>query len=170
LTVRHLYALYPYENQLYTVETTGAVLRQALERSAAFFEQYPVALGTSLTNPRIYGYNFDIAGGVSYQIDLTRPVGERIVRLEFQGRPLTPDQKLRLAVNSYRYAGGGGYQMFRSEKIIRRERREIRELLIEYVRQAGRLESAVDNNWEIIPAAARQALFDSVQPRLAVSP
>jgi len=170
LTVRHLYALYPYENQLYTIETTGDVLRRALEQSAAFFEQHPAPHGAALTNPRIYGYNFDIAGGVSYQIDLTRPVGERIVRLEFQGRPITPDQKLRLAVNSYRYAGGGGYQMFRGEKILRRERRQIRDLLINYVRQAGRVDSIVDNNWRIIPESARQALLDSVRPRVATSP
>lgn len=164
LTVRHLYALYPYENQLYTIETTGAALRQALEHAAQFFQAYPVAPGQPLTNPRMLGYNFDIAGGVSYEIDLAKPVGERIVNLQFQGQPLDPARKLRLALNSYRYAGGGGYTMFRGAKILQRVDREIRDLLIDYLREQGTLSPAVDNNWRIIPHAARQALLDSVRP------
>lgn len=165
VTIRHIYALYPYENQLFTIETTGAIVRQALEESAQFFQSYPFAAGVPLTNPRILGYNFDIAGGVRYQIDLTKPVGERIVGLQFQGQPLEPGRKLRLALNSYRYAGGGGYTMFRGAKIVRRSGKEMRELLIDYLREVGRLEPTVDNNWQIIPEAARQALLDSVKPR-----
>lgn len=172
LTIRHLYALYPYENQLYTIETTGAALRQALEHAAEYFQGFPVAPGAPLTNPRFAPDNFDIAGGVSYEMDLTRPVGERIVELRFQGQPLEPGRRLRLALNSYRYAGGGGYRMFSGAKIVHRTEREVRELLIEYVRERGRLEPPVDNNWRIVPETARQALLDSVRPRpvVGVSP
>lgn len=168
LTVRQLYALYPYENQLYTVETTGAALRRALEHSAEYFQGYPVAAGQPLTNPRIANYNFDIAGGVTYSIDLSRPLGERIVDLRFEGESLAPTRKLRLVVNSYRYAGGGGYEMLRGAKILYRSGREMRELLIDYLRELGRLEPTVDNNWRILPDAARQALIEWVStPRQA---
>ena len=50
---------------------------------------------------------------MSYEIDLTRPVGDRIRDLQFHGKPLDPAQTLRVAINNYRYTGGGGYSVYK---------------------------------------------------------
>ena len=47
---------------------------------------------------------FDIFGGVSYNIDLRKPSGEKIVDLKLaDGTPVTDDMKIKLGMNSYRF-------------------------------------------------------------------
>lgn len=170
VTIRNVYGLYFYENKLFTVEVTGAQLKEALEYSARSFKSYPWAASES-PFADVAGYNYDMAEGVSYRIDLSRPAGSRIVNLEFQGAPLAPERKLRLAVNSYRWSGGGRYDMLRHAKVLHRTGAEVRELIIDYLLEKKKVPGAVDRNWEIIPAEARQALLDWVNtPPLARLP
>ncbi len=159
VTIRDLYRLYLYENTLYTVEITGARLKQALERAAKELPAFPLAAGAA---PRPPGYTFDMAEGVSYQIDVRRPEGDRILNLTFQGQPLDPARKLTLAFNSYRWSGGGSYDMLRHAKVVRRTGEQVREYLIQYVREHPQVPTTVDHNWEIVPAPDRQALIDFV--------
>jgi 2',3'-cyclic-nucleotide 2'-phosphodiesterase/3'-nucleotidase len=109
VTVRQIAALYVYENTLYTLEMTGAQLKDALEHAASFYSGWPLAEGQKEKLP---DYNSDNAEGVSYVIDLTQPVGERIRNLTYKGSPLDPAQKLRVAINNDRYTGGGGYSVY----------------------------------------------------------
>jgi len=155
VTVRQIASLYIYENILYTVEMTGAQLRQALEHAASYYPAWPFKPDEPL---RLPGYNADSAEGVSYKIDLTRPVGQRIRDLSYKGRPLDAAEKFRVATNNYRYTGGGGYEVFRGLPILYRSPREIRELLIEYVSRLGAIPPEADHNWEIVPAEAAEAL------------
>ena len=160
LTIRDVYRLYFYENKLYTVEITGAQLKQALEYSARSFNTYPwPADGSPLAD--LPGYNYDMAEGVSYQIDVSRPPGERIVNLQFQGAPLAPERKLRVALNSYRWSGGGAYDMLRHAKVVNEGDQEVRELIIAYLleQKEKKFIPATDRNWEIIPAEARAAII-----------
>ncbi len=99
-----------------------------------------------------------MAEGVNYQIDLRRPPGERIVNLTFEGKPLDAARRLRLAFNSYRWSGGGSYNMLRHGKVVHRVDEQVRELIIQYVLERGQVETKVDRNWEIIPDEARHAL------------
>jgi 2',3'-cyclic-nucleotide 2'-phosphodiesterase/3'-nucleotidase len=104
------------------------------------------------------GYNYDMAEGVTYEIDLTKPVGQRITDLRWKGRPLAPDQKLRIALNNYRAAGSGGYNMFRGAPIVWRSSDDLRNLIVTYYSGNHRLPAAPDNNWRIVPEAARRTL------------
>jgi 2',3'-cyclic-nucleotide 2'-phosphodiesterase (5'-nucleotidase family) len=171
VTIRDVYSLYFYENGLFTVEITGAQLKEALEYSARSFKTFPWSAGESPFDG--LGYNYDMAEGVSYRIDLSRPPGDRIVDLRFQGAPLAPDHKLRLALNSYRWSGGGGYDMLRHAKVVHRAGEEVRDLIIDYLRKHKTVDTGVDHNWEIIPAPARDALREWVlnpPPRAVLTP
>ena len=99
-----------------------------------------------------------MAQGVTYEIDLTRPVGDRIHKLEYRGKPLAPDQKVRLALNNYRAGGSNGYTMFRNAKVLWRSYEDIRELIIRYYSSGHPLPSAPNANWSVVPAAARETL------------
>jgi 2',3'-cyclic-nucleotide 2'-phosphodiesterase/3'-nucleotidase len=159
VTVRDVYSLYFYENKLLTVEVTGAQLKQALEHSARSFKTYPWPEGSSPFTGGA-GFNLDMAEGVSYRVDLSRPPGERIVDLRFEDAPLAPDRRLRLALNSYRWSGGGGYEMLRHAKIVHRAEKEVRDLIIDYLSERKQFDASVNHNWKIVPAAAAQALRD----------
>jgi 2',3'-cyclic-nucleotide 2'-phosphodiesterase/3'-nucleotidase len=155
VTVRQIAALYVYENTLYVVQMSGAQLRAALEHAASFFQMWPLPDGETLQLP---DYGADSAAGVSYKIDLTRPAGDRIVDLTFHGQPLDPAQTLRVAINNYRYTGGGVYGMYKGLPILYRSPIEIRELIINYVSAHGTIPTAASRTWEVIPPEAVAAM------------
>jgi 2',3'-cyclic-nucleotide 2'-phosphodiesterase/3'-nucleotidase len=162
VTVRQIAGLYIYENTLYVVELTGAQIREALEHAASYFPAWP---HTAEGPMRLPGYNADMAEGVSYYVDLRRPVGERIRDLQFQGRPLDPQQKLRVAINNYRHAGGGRYEVYRGTEVVYRSPVEVRELIIEYVTERGTLPTSANGNWRIEPPEALEAILEQVRGR-----
>ncbi len=163
VTVRQLASLYIYENTLYTVELTGAQIAEVLEQAASFYPAWPVPEGQRL---RLPGYSADCAQGVEYEIDLTQPTGQRVRNLARHGQPLDPAAKFRVAVNNYRYAGGGFYKTYQNLPILYRSPQEVRELLIEYVTRTGTFPTTADNNWKILPHAAVQAMIrEATQPR-----
>ena len=68
----------------------------------------------------------------------------------FQGRPLAPNQKLRLATNNYRVNGGGGYTMYKNAPVVYRSGEEIRELIIDWVERNKTIPAEPTNNWKIV--------------------
>jgi 2',3'-cyclic-nucleotide 2'-phosphodiesterase/3'-nucleotidase len=168
VTVRQIFALYPYENWLYTVELTGEQLRQALEHAASFFPSWP----PGPQGLRLPSYSADSAEGVSYELDLSRPVGQRIRNLRYRGGPLDPRTTLRVAVNNYRYSGGGGYRMLDGQPIVYRSSEEVRELIVDWLAQTHRMIQQPDGNWRVVPEAARRALLREAEhpPRGSAAP
>ncbi|HLP08225.1 MAG TPA: 5'-nucleotidase C-terminal domain-containing protein [Opitutaceae bacterium] len=152
VTVRDIYSLYTYENTLAVVEITGREVKAALEHSASYYLPFePGKTVAQLANPRAPGYNFDTAEGVEYEIDLHRPVGERIRNLTRRGQPLDLDAKFRVAINSFRKNGGGGYGMFRDAKPVTNDSREIRDLILEWIETHGAVPAEPTNNWRFVP-------------------
>jgi 2',3'-cyclic-nucleotide 2'-phosphodiesterase/3'-nucleotidase len=153
VTVRDIAGLYVYENSLVVVEATGGQIKAGLEHAARYFLPYTEGkTAAELVDTKQPGYNFDLAEGVDYTIDLTRPVGDRIVGLTFRGEPLAPERKLKLALNNYRVNGGGGYAMFKGAPVVWRSGTEIRDLIIDWVEKHGSVPAEPTNNWRIIPA------------------
>jgi 2',3'-cyclic-nucleotide 2'-phosphodiesterase / 3'-nucleotidase len=152
VSVREIAGLYIYENTLIVVEATGAQLKAALEHAARYFRDYEAGkTPAELVDPRIPGYNFDVAEGVSYALDLRRPMGDRIVDLKWQGQPLDPAKKLRVATNNYRLNGGGGYTMFKDCPVVMRSSTEIRDLIIDWVERGGKIPTEPTGNWRLLP-------------------
>jgi 2',3'-cyclic-nucleotide 2'-phosphodiesterase/3'-nucleotidase len=169
ITVRQIAALYIYDNELYAIEGNGRMLREALENSARYFlscadegcSQGP------LINRDIIGFNYDMAQGVEYEIDLTRPAGERVRNLRFRGKPLDDAQPLRIALNNYRAAGSAGYSMFRDARVIYKSGVGIRELIVDYYSAQRKLPANPDGNWRIVPEAARMRLLEEARREAA---
>jgi len=101
------------------------------------------------------GYNFDIVSGVDYTLDISRPVGQRVTRLEFQGRPVRSTDSFTMALNNYRHGGGGGFTMISQAPVIYDRDESIRDLLIREIQRRGTI-SPSDfgaRNWEVEPPA-----------------
>jgi 2',3'-cyclic-nucleotide 2'-phosphodiesterase (5'-nucleotidase family) len=166
--VADLARLYPYDNNLLrAVEITGADLRAYLEHAARYFLPCPGGTCDRIVDPEWPGYNFDVVHGVGYTLDLTRPVGERVTRLEFEGSPVTDDQRFTMALNNYRQGGGGGFPAVASARVTYSGTESIRDLLIRDIETRGARASGgridrlaeFEPGWEIVPAALRdQAL------------
>jgi 2',3'-cyclic-nucleotide 2'-phosphodiesterase/3'-nucleotidase len=151
ITVRDIAGLYVYENTLVVLEVTGEQVKAALEHAARYFRDYEPGLKPGqLIDTRVPGYNFDLAAGVDYVIDLRRPVGDRIVDLKFEGQPIDPQRKFRLAINNYRQNGGGGYSMYPGAPVLQRSSTEIRDLIIDWVERHHTIPAEPDHNWRIV--------------------
>jgi 2',3'-cyclic-nucleotide 2'-phosphodiesterase (5'-nucleotidase family)/LysM repeat protein len=150
--------VYKYDNTLIAVKITGKQLKAIMEEQAGkFFNQYKDGDVTISFNENIRLYNYDMFAGVKYQIDISKPVGDRIVNLMYKGSPLKDDEKLVLALNNYRYGGlsASGLISKNPEDMVYNSAATavvpaVRDMISEYVASTGKIMPECDNNWEII--------------------
>ena len=147
-------------------EMTGKQLKEYMEWSANYFD-------TIQPGDTEYRYNaerkkskyvtYDIFGGVNYKIDLRNPKGSKIVDLTLaDGKPVTDDMKLKVGMNSYRFAqlnGKGGIWegqeipvLWESKVEMGREKGTIQNMMIDYITNVkkGKIDGQSHNRWEII--------------------
>ena len=147
-------------------ELTGKQLKEYMEWSADYFD-------TIQPGDTEYRYNaerkkskyvtYDIFGGVNYKIDLRNPKGSKIVDLTLaDGKPVTDDMKLKVGMNSYRFAqlnGKGGIWegqkipvLWESKVAMGREKGTIQNMMIDYITNVkkGKIDGQSHNRWEII--------------------
>jgi len=152
-----VYGIYQYDNTLYVLEINGDILKRALEHDAKYWAQVdpnnPITDPEALVAGDVRDYNWDLYSGVDYKIDLSKPVGERVVELTYQGEPVTPDQKFVLAINNYRAGGGGGYDMFKEGEVLWKSMSEIRDYMAEYIQDKGTIDPQeyFQANWSLLP-------------------
>jgi 2',3'-cyclic-nucleotide 2'-phosphodiesterase / 3'-nucleotidase len=138
LTLRNAADLYFYPNTLTAVKIDGKGLKAWLEQSAQRFNRIdPSVTGEqSLINDKYVGYNFDqIQGGIAYVIDVSKPAGERIVKLTYHGKPVTPEQTFVVVTNNYRASGGGHFPGLDGSNVVLAAPDGTREILANWLQK-----------------------------------
>jgi 2',3'-cyclic-nucleotide 2'-phosphodiesterase/3'-nucleotidase len=154
--IRDVAGLYIFDNTLEAVALTGAEVRAYLEFSAKYFvtltPDAPVNPAT-INDPAVPDYNYDVLSGVDYDIDISRPVGERITRLQISGVDVAPDARFVVAVNNYRRSGGGNFPGIVKEQVYNAQQ-EIRQLLIDWAQARGTIDPGdfFVPNWRLVRA------------------
>ena len=171
--VSDMFNLYKYENQIYVMNLTGEEVRKHLEMS------YDLWVNT-MTSPddhimllndeakgdqqrfgfKNLAFNFDSAAGIDYEVDVTKPDGQkvRILRMS-NGQPFDEHKTYKVVLNSYRGNGGGelltkGAGIPHDElnnRIIYRSERDQRYYLTKEIEKQGVLEPQANNNWRFVP-------------------
>lgn len=154
ITVAQLAQLYPYDNTLRAVRISGAQLRSYLEYSNRYYLTDPGRVLVPDTS--VAGYNFDVMSGVNYSVDVSKPVGQRIVALTFHGKDVAPTDSFTMALNNYRQTGGGGYAMLAGAPVVYDKQQDIRQLLIDEVKRLHSIREADYriNNWSFVKPGA----------------
>ena len=170
--VRDMYKLYLYENWLYLMELTGQEVKDAMEYSYSLwtnqmqsaddhlinFKSYDEATGVYETATRYY--NYDSAAGILYDVDLTKPAGERVViKSMADGTPFDLNATYLCAVNSYRGGGGGGHlttgagisSSDLAKRIVDRTARDLRYYLMTELEKEVTVTPKAIGNWKFIP-------------------
>lgn len=129
VTVRDVVATYIYPNTLVILEVDERVLRTALERCAAYFNE-DLTVARDFLEPKVAHYNYDFFAGIEYAFDLSKPVGERVVSLTRGGAPLSG--KYTLVMNNYRATGVGGYDVYLQCPHVQEILTEMSELILDY--------------------------------------
>jgi len=162
ITYSDIFGIYRFPNTLYGVEVTGAELKEFMEWSASYFNTYTEGDVTISFDPNVRAYNYDMFAGVEYNIDISRPAGERIVNLTFNGNPIEDDQILKLAVNNYRFGGLQNMGLISREEYFKSDPVSLRSLIRDYIKEQGTIDPVVDNNWSIIGADLDHPLREEI--------
>ncbi|UBU12730.1 bifunctional metallophosphatase/5'-nucleotidase [Nonomuraea gerenzanensis] len=153
--VRDVAGLYVYDNTLMAVKLTGAQLKDYLEYSAKYFNQLapgaPVDVAKLTNANNTPDYNYDQLAGVSYDIDVAKPAGQRVANLTYDGAPIPDDKEFVVAINNYRQSGGGGFPHVTAAPVLYNAQVEIRQALIEYATAQGTIDPAgfAAANWKL---------------------
>jgi 2',3'-cyclic-nucleotide 2'-phosphodiesterase/3'-nucleotidase len=142
--------LYLYPNTVSAVKVDGAGLKAWLERAAMRFNTIDPARTEpqELVNPGFASYNFDTvtATDFSYEIDVTRPAGQRIRAMRWRGQPVADGQVFLVATNNYRASGGGGFPGLDAASSVVQAPDTNREVLIDFVRKTRQLTRAANGS------------------------
>ena len=173
VTVADMFKLYRFENQLYVINMTGREIRGHLEMS---YDQW-VNTMTSASDHLLllsqtssgdqqrmgfknYTFNFDSALGIDYEVDVTKPDGQKVHILRMSnGEPFDENKMYKVVMNSYR-ANGGGDLIVRGagipldslqSRIIYQSELDLRYYLMEEIERMGTVRPKAAKNWKFVP-------------------
>lgn len=154
ITIGDVTDIYIYANQIRVMKLNGKQVIEWLERSAENFNQIdPDVSGTQeLLNSEFSAYNYDVIEGIEYEIDVTKPKGERIVNATYNGEPLSSDQEFLVVTNDYRAGGGGNFPPCVEEDPVYAPSGDTnRAQIINYIKAKKTVNPEPTNNWKIKP-------------------
>jgi len=174
--VRDMFKLYRYENLLYTMELSGDEIDEFLEYSYAnwydniksghllkfkYDTNGNIALNRSdLPVTSTNYYNFDVAAGIIYTVDVSKPEGDRVeITSLSNGVDFELQKKYKVAVNSYRGNGGGGHLtkgigLTKEEiktRILHSSDIDLRYYMMQWIMENGNVNPVSLNNWKVLP-------------------
>lgn len=100
VTLATAYTVQPFNNSLVVLDLTGDELKRALEWGV---RSMPGGSGGLLY----------VSEGSSYAVDATKPVGNRIVDVVIDGKPLDLKATYGIALNSFLAGGGDGHEVLK---------------------------------------------------------
>jgi 2',3'-cyclic-nucleotide 2'-phosphodiesterase/3'-nucleotidase len=154
--IRDVAGLYVFDNTLEAVVLSGAEVRTYLEYSAKYFRTLAPGAPVDpeqISDPAVPDYNYDVFSGLDYDIDISKPVGQRITRLVLSGTdtPVADNAQFVVAVNNYRRSGGGNFPGIVKTQVYNAQQ-EIRQLLIDWAQAKGTIDPAdfFQQNWRLV--------------------
>jgi len=171
--VSDMFNLYKYENQIYVLKMTGKEIRNHLEMSYDLWantmkspDDHIMQISEWAKQDRQrfgfknLAFNFDSAAGIIYEVDVTKPDGQKVRILSMaDGTPFDENRWYKVAMNSYRGNGGGelltkGAGIPRAElksRIVFESEKDQRFYLMNEIEKAGVMNPQAHNNWKFVP-------------------
>lgn len=171
--VADLFNLYKFENQIYTVKMTGEEIRKYLEMSYDLWintmktpDDHIMLLNEKENDDqqrykfKNLAFNFDSAAGIDYEVDVTKPYGQKIHIIGISnGKPFDLSSTYSVAMNSYRANGGGelitkgaGISEERlKHRIVYKSDKDQRYYLMEWIEKTHIIDPQPHHNWRFVP-------------------
>jgi len=175
VTQGDMFKLYRFENLLFVLRMTGEEIRKHLEFSYDMWtntmtspDDHALRLNDASrddqqrTGFQYYTFNFDSACGIDYEVDLTKPDGQKVRILQMSnGEPFDEKRWYKVVMNSYRANGGGELLTLGAgipkdsldNRVIWHTDLDQRHYLTEEIRRMGTVNPQPNHNWHFIPEA-----------------
>ena len=173
VTQGDMFKLYRFENQLFVLRMTGEEIRKHLEFSYDMWtstmtspDDHALRLNDASKNDQqrtgfqYYTFNFDSACGIDYEVDLTKPDGQKVRIMQMSdGQPFDEKRWYKVVMNSYR-ANGGGELLTRGagipkdsleSRVLFHSELDQRYYLTQEIERMGTIDPQPNHNWRFIP-------------------
>ncbi|HSW55072.1 MAG TPA: bifunctional UDP-sugar hydrolase/5'-nucleotidase [Ignavibacteriaceae bacterium] len=184
--IKDIFRIYHYENFLYTMSLSGKEIKNYLEYSyGRWFNQmkdendhlllftkdengkikFSTRYNTPETEERFY--NFSSAAGINYNVDVSKPAGDRIQITSLSNSSVFHlDSTYSVAINSYRGSGGGGHitigagipQEELPQRIISSTEKDFRYHIIDWIvrkdsfgEEKKTIDPEIISTWKVVP-------------------
>ena len=181
ITVGDMFKLYRFENLLLVLRMTGEEIRKHLEMSYDLWtrqmtspDDHILLLRDSQEEDQQRAgfknmtFNFDSACGIDYEVDVTKPDGEKVRILQMtNGEPFVDTKWYQVAMNSYRANGGGELLTVGAgipkdslaSRVVYCSELDQRHYLMKEIDRQGIVNPQPNHNWRFVPEAwAKPAL------------
>ena len=175
VTQADMFKLYRFENLMFVLRMTGEEIRKHLEFSYDMWtntmtspDDHALHLNDNAkedqqrTGFQYYTFNFDSAAGIDYEVDLTKPDGQKVRIIQMSnGEPFDEHKWYKVVMNSYR-ANGGGELLTRGagipqdsleNRVIWHTDMDQRHYLTEEIQRQGTINPQPNKNWRFVPEA-----------------
>lgn len=149
--------IYQFDNTLETISINGAMLKKFMEANMQYYNTFKQGDLTISFNEQVRAYNYDIFQGVSYDVNIAKPVGERVESLVYTDtKQLVLDtDTIYLTVNNYRASGlRNTYPEFQTApRIYESTGRSvdlIRDMIAQKIIKKKEIEPTFNQNWKIV--------------------
>ena len=173
VTQGDMFKLYRFENLLFVLRMTGEEIRKHLEYSYDMWtntmksaDDHALRLNEASkddqqrTGFQNYTFNFDSACGIDYEVDLTKPDGQKVRILQMSnGQPFDEKRWYKVVMNSYR-ANGGGELLTRGAsipkdslegRVLFHSELDQRYYLTQEIERMGTVDPQPNHNWRFVP-------------------
>ena len=173
VTQADMFKLYRFENLMFVLRMTGEEIRKHLEFSYDMWtntmtspDDHALHLNDNAkedqqrTGFQYYTFNFDSAAGIDYEVDLTKPDGQKVRIIQMSnGEPFDEHKWYKVVMNSYR-ANGGGELLTRGagipqdsleNRVIWHTDMDQRHYLTEEIQRQGTINPQPNKNWRFVP-------------------
>ena len=173
ICIRDMFKLYKYDDLLYVMRLNGMEIKAWLEMS---YELWTNTMTTpydhivliandteghgSLPKLKNNIFNFDSAAGIDYEVDVTKPYGQKIkIKQMSDGKPFCENRWYNVVTNSYRGNGGGDLLTKGAgiaveslqQRIVWQSDKGQRQCLMEQMSCSGTIAPKANNNWKFVP-------------------
>ncbi len=149
ISYRNVFDIYRYPNTLSGVEISGKELREYIESTARFYNTFTPGDVLVSFSPTTRAYSYDVVQGVEYEIDVSKKPGERLTKLERNGKPVKDDDKFKLAINSYTYSVMKKFGRITNDAYFTSDPVSLRAMIFDYVKNKGNVVPKADENWRL---------------------
>jgi 2',3'-cyclic-nucleotide 2'-phosphodiesterase/3'-nucleotidase len=172
VSISNLFDISRFEDHLFTIEMTGKEIKDYLEMSYGGWinqmkssDDLMLQIAPMKNKPDMMGFanfifNFDSAAGIKYEVDVRKPVGERInILCMDDGQPFDMEHVYVVAMTAYRANGGGelltkGAGLTKEEiehRIKAMSKMDIRYYMLQYIKAKGIIEPKPRRHWMFVP-------------------
>ena len=151
VSIRDVLINYPYPNTLKILKVKGENIKKAIEKAATYFvlEDNKVVVNSTFLKPKVQNYNYDTFGGLTYEIDLNREFGDRVISMKRNGEDIDLEQYYSVVMNNYRATNTSIYPSYEGSEVLGEINIDIGEIIIDYIQNKKNIKSLDVSNYKI---------------------